>query len=375
MRKSLFLLILTAALAACSGSTPAPSPTAAGSSQPGAVPTQQLTPTGLPAGGFPLLDTALDGHIVYSNGDGNIYLIDPRPGASPRKAIGPPDNKGFLQEPAWSADGQRIAYSYLLPFDTSGLPAQDLLSANADGSSPQTLLAHTMNGEVYASPAFSPDGRFMYYSHSTPILNADKQVTGVTLVLERIDLQTKQTTQIASNGIQPAVSPDGKQITFVRINPDTFQQDLMTADADGQNLKAIVPSNATGYGINGPRWTPDGKRILFGVPNLFSRRNVEIAQAPASLAERLLSWFAGIFTVSVAEAHGPPWDLWIVDASGENLQRLTEIGEDDPTAAWSPDGKYFAFVGLAGFYIVDASGKNVHWLIRDGGRGRVDWKK
>ena len=40
-----------------------------------------------------------------------------------------------------------------------------------------------------------------------------------------------------------------------------------------------------------------------------------------------------------------------------------------------PDGKYFAFVGVAGYYVVDASGKNVHWLHRDGGHGRSDWKK
>ena len=63
------------------------------------------------------------------------------------------------------------------------------------------------------------------------------------------------------------------------------------------------------------------------------------------------------------------------DADGKNLQRMTEIGEDMPYAVFSPDGKQFAFMGLAGIYILDADGKNIHSLFRDGGHGRLDWKK
>ena len=373
--KKLLTVILAAIwlLVACGGNTPAPTPTSDRGGrppQPSAAPTLPLTPPGLPAGGFPLLDAPLDGQIVYNNGDGDIYLIEPKPGAKPRKLIRAPNDKGFLQDPAWSPDGQRVAYAYLLPFDTTGLPAEDILSANADGSNPQTVVAHQIAGEVYASPAYSSDGRALYYSHSKPIYK-DKAITGVTLTLERFDLQTKQTSEVAKDGTQPASSPDGKRITFVRINPETFQQDLMIADADGKNLEAVVPGNSLGGGINGPHWSCDGKRIIFAAPNFSARRN-----QPANQQNNwFVGWLVGWFSVSVAEAHGPPWDFWSVDTTGQQLQRLTQIGEDEPQAVYAPDCKHFAFVGVAGFYIVDANGKNVRWLTREGGRGRVDWKK
>ena len=70
MRKNFFLaLCLTGLLLAACGGGAAPTPSAP---TPAAVPTQPLTPTGLPAGGFPLIDTPLEGQIVYSNGDGYI---------------------------------------------------------------------------------------------------------------------------------------------------------------------------------------------------------------------------------------------------------------------------------------------------------------
>ena len=386
MRKTIAVLMLAVLLAACGG-PPAPGavtqtprgPLSAANTAPAAAPTQALTPSGLPAGGFPLVTSALDGSIVYNNGDGDIYTVQPRPGGAPQRVIAAANNKGFLQEPIWSSDGKRIAYTYLLPFDTSGLPAQDILVANADGSNPQTIVAHKIAGEVFTWPVFSPDSRLIYYAHSNPIFNNSKQITGVTLTLEQYDTQTKKTTTIIKDGTQPDISPDGKRLVFVKIDADTFQQDLMIVDVDGKNLAQVVPGNSMGGGLNGPRWSRDGKQILFGAPNFFAsrsvpRRGTANMQTDAPL-DRMLGWVTSWFTVGVAEAHGPPWDLWLVDADGQNLKRLTEIGEDDPSPSWSPDGKNIAFVGVAGFYITNAGGKDVHWLHRDGGRGRVDWKR
>jgi dipeptidyl aminopeptidase/acylaminoacyl peptidase len=387
MCKPILTFMLAAVLVACGGTAttaistpgrPGPGVTTA----PGAAPTQALTPAGLPPGGFPLLTSALDGLIVYNNGDGDIYQLQPRPGAMPQRLVAAPSNKGFLQEPIWSPDGKRIAYTYLLPFDTSGLPAQDILVANADGSTPQTVVAHQVAGEVLSGPVFSIDGKSLFYAHSNPIFK-NKQITGVTLTLEQFDLQSKKVTAIVVDGTQPDISPDGKQIVFVKIDPDTFQQDLMIVGVDGKNLTQVVPGNSLGGGLNGPRWSRDGKQILFGAPNFFASLYNPTQQTGTPVAEQrandpassLFGWVSSWFTVSTAEAHGPPWDLWLVDADGQNLKRLTSIGEDDPSPSWSPDGKYIGFVGLAGFYIVDASGKDVRWVHREGGRGRTDWKK
>jgi len=309
---------------------------------------------------------------VFSNGDGDIYVIDVKPNAQPKKVITSPNNKGFVQEPAWSPDGKQIVYTYLVPFDSSGLPSQDLLVANADGSNSQTVITHQVSGETFSMPVYSIDGRFIYYSHTTPIFK-DKTLVSATVKLERYELATKKVALVADDGSLPAMNPDGKRIAFIKTDPDTFQQNLWVSDVDGKNAKTVVPGNALGGGLYAPTWTRDGNRILFAVPNFFAA-NQRTSQPTNHQTSWLVGWLDSLLGTQVAEAHGPPWDFWIVDADGKNMQRLTEIGEDMPYAAFSPDGKQFAFMGLAGIYILDADGKNVHWLTRDGGHGRLDWK-
>ena len=42
-------------------------------------------------------------------------------------------------------------------------------------------------------------------------------------------------------------------------------------------------------------------------------------------------------------------DLWVVDADGSNLHRLTDGPADDGQAWWSPDGKRIAFARYGWF--------------------------
>jgi hypothetical protein len=53
---------------------------------------------------FPFLDAPLEGRIAYSNGDGNIYVIEPRPNVKPNMVVTAPSNQVSLIEPSWSPD-------------------------------------------------------------------------------------------------------------------------------------------------------------------------------------------------------------------------------------------------------------------------------
>ena len=76
---------------------------------------------------------------------------------------------------------------------------------------------------------------------------------------------------------------------------------------------------------------------------------------------------------TVAAAHGLPWDLWEIRLDGSGLRRLTNLAEDDPSLAWSPDGRWLAFQGGSGVYIVDVATTTLYQLSEAVGFGGMDW--
>jgi hypothetical protein len=85
-----------------------------------------------------------------------------------------------------------------------------------------------------------------------------------------------------------------------------------------------------------PRFSPRGDQLAF--------------MAAAPFIGRPLVPF-----VSVAYAHGLPWDLWLVGLDGSPPHLLAALGGDDASDAWSPDGtQLFSYSGT-GSAIVDAT--------------------
>jgi len=101
---------------------------------------------------------------------------------------------------------------------------------------------------------------------------------------------------------------------------------LYIMTADGSSLRQL-PTGFTG-GVTGPAWSPDGSRIAFG-PELWC-------------------WF--------------DCDIFIMDASGGNVTRVTRTGDND-APAWSPDGSRIAFTswrdGHDEVYLIDVDGSNL----------------
>ena len=67
-------------------------------------------------------------------------------------------------------------------------------------------------------------------------------------------------------------------------------------------------------------------------------------------------------------------DVFVVDADGANLKRLTQLGEDNPAAVWSPDGTQLAILAGGGVYRMAADGSDFTSLDENGGHGNVDWQ-
>jgi Tol biopolymer transport system component len=178
---------------------------------------------------------------------------------------------------------------------------------------------------------------------------------------------------LAQHGFSPAWSPDGCGIAFIRW-PRSGSNELYVVNADGTDLRPLTRTPRIDETL--PVWAPDGSRIavtLAGEEDGTLTSHIDVLNSDGSGRRRLVpfqasdpSWspngrriaFSRWFTVST-------YDLYIVDADGRNLRRLTRRSGTSLGAnflAWSPDGRRIAFVGggpnsfVWDVYVIDADG-------------------
>lgn len=155
-------------------------------------------------------------------------------------------------------------------------------------------------------PDFSPDGRqiaFSWRPAGQPSLHIFVKREG--------QQEPLQLTSSSHNDVLPAWSPDGKWIAFCRERPPGpihMPHDLYIIPAGGGQERRVA------QGWLGVSWSPDGKVIAAAeLPNVVDK------MSPAS---------GGIFTLSIE--------------SGQ--RRDLTSGNPDLLPAFSPDGKWIAFI-------------------------------
>ena len=119
----------------------------------------------------------------------------------------------------------------------------------------------------------------------------------------------------------PAWSPDGQTIAFVRLNA-SLGEPIYVVKADGSGLRNLTPKPVGAYAA--PAWSPDGRKIAF-----------------------------------VSDRDGNS-EVYVMNANGSGQRNLTRNPAFDADPAWSPDGRKIAFVsnrdGSYGVYVMNADG-------------------
>ncbi|MFJ3224127.1 cell wall-binding repeat-containing protein [Streptomyces sp. NPDC086783] len=88
------------------------------------------------------------------------------------------------------------------------------------------------------------------------------------------DSSAKTIKRVLTDAAQPAFSPDGTKLAFVRHVDGGFSQ-LFTANADGTNVKQITTD---GRGYANPSWSPTGTRIIADVHTAGDSRDVHTTE-------------------------------------------------------------------------------------------------
>jgi Tol biopolymer transport system component len=254
-------------------------------------------------------------------------------------------------EPRWSPNGHRIAF-WGLPRGTS---VRDIWTVAADGSQTQSPVPVVSDPEFDWGPAWSHDGRFLYFS-------SDR---GGSMNLWRVAIDERSgrvrgapepVTVPSVWAGQVSFSRDGALAMFGSLGEQSSLQvasfDPVRERIEGQPETVIRLARP----IAGIDWSPDGKALVIGVPSA-SREDLYVIQADgtgfrqltdAPFLHRLPRWSPDGSRIAFTSNRGGTMQVWTIGADGSGLARFTDEGRGIAFPTWAHDGRRLAAVETAG---------------------------
>jgi TolB protein len=217
-----------------------------------------------------------------------------------------------------------------------------------------------------SQPAYARDGkRLAFRNHDTLYLG-----------LGILDQRNNEVSELTAYGEDstPVWSPDNQQILFA-------------SNKHGDRLwriYAISPSQERGEGEEWafgqmPTWSPNGQQIAYhGCDEHSDNCGVWVMLAGGFEPGRLTTdpsdtapaWSPDGEQIAFTSARDGNWELYLVDATTGQEQRLTNHAGADVAPAWSPDGRRLAFLssreGTWAVYVLDLRSGQVQKIIATG---------
>lgn len=318
--------------------------------------------------------------ISDRSGAENIWLAE-ADGSTP-KALTKGRNQTFLS-PSWTSDGEYVIASK----SSESIGTYALWMYHKDGGSgvqigqPEPPPQQPGSGQPplvrrnkYGAVA-SPDGRFIYYAQRNGTFTYNAQFPLWQIVrFERNTSEISTITSAQGSAMRPVLSPDGKKLVYAtRYETGTA---LRVRDLETSEERWLInpvtrddqESRGTRDTMPGYAFMPDGKSLIVPINGKIQRVDLEngkpavipfTARVEAEIAPRvyfqnrvddgptvrarLIRWPA-LSPDGKRLAFSSLNKLWIMDLPSETPRRLTDssIGEFMP--AWSPDGRYVAYV-------------------------------
>jgi TolB protein len=266
--------------------------------------------------------------LYLSNLPSDVFLLDIDSNSTLRLTAN--DTEDVMAQ--WSPDGMQIAFS------SERTGNFEVYVMAADGS--QSRNVTRFGGDDFLND-WSPDGRSLLFS-SFRAGNSDIYRVGIDG-----GETTALTTSLESEG-DAVFSPNSSHIAFIRGYPSG---QLMLMHSDGSHVVTLVDELDVSTDVGGDlAWSPDGTQIAFIAETAMIRGAI-------------------------------PSEIYVINADGTDLRQLTDNGNVNLGPVWSPDGTQIAFWGYAPgafdpgnddeqateVYVMDASGENIRNLTQSSG--------
>jgi len=288
--------------------------------------------------------TLTEAEILFDTDDPSrsqsIFVMNPD-GSHVRQVTETPPGSGS-RDGAWSPDRQKIAFMS----NRDGDPEVYVMAAN--GSDVQRLTNHRGFDGL---PAWSPDGTQIAFIRDTdppatgPVYPSRSQSI---FVMDADGSNIQRLTEFTTGGYI-TWSPDGERIAF-EANLDEIWA-IYVMETDGSNVQRITHTPVKDAQSTAPNWSPESRKIAFD------------------------------------SSRDGNFEIYVMDADGPNVQRITHNDKVDARPAWSPDGLRIVFhsnrdgssdqLGVFSefeIYVMDADGGNVERLTDNNqDNGHPDW--
>ncbi len=209
-------------------------------------------------------------------------------------------------QPAFSPDGSRIAY-HSWRLDSWGLATMDVAGTN------QIIIANFVEDQL---PTWSADGREI-------VLLSRREGDRKSRLIKVGSFQDRTEGAVIGEGEYPAIGLNGR---LIFKGWGSTAPGLRSATPSLSDIQVITDSEQD----TAPAPSPDGQKIAF-----MSQRDGN-------------------------------WEIYIINADGSGLQRLTDNPAQDGLPAWSPDGKVLAFAsqrdGSWGIWVMSPNGSGQRLL-------------